>query len=283
MAAAALAALIAGSIAAPQSLGWSVGLASAESEEPANSDPAVDESVAPGESLDPDLPPPGSDEPALDPGATDGEGGAIDPTPSETAPTPTPPAHTLRDLLSAATARRPFSGSLALGVLFDYAPIGARAIEVADRPSFRDARTYTLREVRRWTRLPQLGITSTTVWMRFVGGFETTPFAVAAGRDRSDPRITSVRVRQGRASHSNPPPYLLTALGSDVGTGMVAVEVRVGYERPLRFATADEIEIGPRMETPGGKVIVLMRGVIINVRLIDAAGNESAWRSVRLP
>jgi hypothetical protein len=119
--------------------------------------------------------------------------------------------------------------------------------------------------------------------MRFVGGSERTPFAVAAGRDRSDPRISSVRVRKGRASHGNPPPYLLSIIGSDTGTGTVAIEVRVGYEKPLRFAAGDEIEIGPFMKTTSGKVVLLMRGVTVEVRLIDAAGNESSWRRVRLP
>ena len=119
--------------------------------------------------------------------------------------------------------------------------------------------------------------------MRFVGGSERTPFAVAAGRDRSDPRISSVRVREGRASRGNPAPYLLKIAGSDTGTGTVAIEVRVGYEKPLRFAAGDEIEIGPFMKSTGGKVVLLMRGVTVEVRLIDAAGNESSWRRVRLP
>jgi hypothetical protein len=119
--------------------------------------------------------------------------------------------------------------------------------------------------------------------MRFVGGSERTPFAVAAGRDRSDPRISSVRVREGRASRGNPPPYLLTVIGSDTGTGTVAIEVRVGYEKPLRFAAGEEIEIGPFMKSTSGKVVLLMRGVTVEVRLIDAAGNESSWRRVRLP
>ena len=119
--------------------------------------------------------------------------------------------------------------------------------------------------------------------MRFVGGSERTSFAVAAGRDRSDPRISSVRAREGRASRGNPAPYLLTVAGSDTGTGAVAVEVRVGYEKPLRFADGDEIKIGPFMKTTGGKVVLLMRGVTVEVRLIDAAGNESSWRRVRLP
>jgi hypothetical protein len=119
--------------------------------------------------------------------------------------------------------------------------------------------------------------------MRFVGGSERTPFAVAAGRDRTDPRISSVRAREGRASRGNPAPYLLKIAGSDTGTGTVAIEVRVGYEKPLRFTAGDEIEIGPFMKTTGGKVILLMRGVTVEVRLIDAAGNESSWRRVRLP
>jgi Holliday junction resolvase len=119
--------------------------------------------------------------------------------------------------------------------------------------------------------------------MRFVGGSERTPFAVAAGRDRTDPRISSVRVREGRASRGNPAPYLLEIAGTDSGTGTVAIEVRVGYEKPLRFAAGDEIEIGPFMKSTGGKVVLLMRGVTVEVRLIDAAGNESSWRRVRLP
>ena len=196
---------------------------------------------------------------------------------------PTPPALTLGDLLAAATANTPIDADLALQILRDYAPPGARAIEVADRQTFRNTRTYTLREVRSWNRLPQLGTSSTTVWMRFVGGSERTPFAVAAGRDRSDPQISSVRVREGRASHGNPPPYLLTVSGSDTGTGTVAAEVRVGYEKPLRFTASDEIEIGPFLKTTGGKVLLLLRGVTVEVRLIDAAGNESSWRRVRLP
>jgi hypothetical protein len=293
LATAALVALIVGSIAAPRTFGWGTGLVAAADEEPTDGDPIADESAAPDESLDSDASAPAEEEPQPDPGedpgdegdpdATDGEGGDVEASPSDDPATPTPPALTLGDLLNAATASTPFDADLALQILRDYAPTGARAIEVADRQTFRNARTYTLREVRSWTRLPQLGTSSSTVWMRFVGGSERTPFAVAAGRDRSDPRISSVRAREGRASHGNPPPYLLTVIGSDTGTGAVAIEVRVGYEKPLRFAAGDEIEIGPFMKSTSGKVLLLMRGVTVEVRLIDAAGNESSWRRVRLP
>jgi len=297
--AAALVALIVGSAAAPRTIGWGAGLVAAADLEPIDGDPIddesadPDESVSPDESLDPDASPPDEEEPEPDPGqdpgeesdpdATDGEGGDVEVSPSDEPATPTPPTLTLGDLLAAATASTPFDADLALQILQDYAPAGARAIEVADRQTFRNARTYTIREVRSWSRLPQLGTSSATVWMRFVGGSERTPFAVAAGRDRSDPRISSVRVREGRASHGNPAPYLLTVAGSDTGTGTVAVEVRVGYEKPLRFTAGDEIEIGPFMKSTGGKVVLLMRGVTVEVRLIDAAGNESSWRRVRLP
>ena len=300
--AAALVALIVGSAAAPRTFGWGAGLVAAADEEPIDGDPITDESAdpdestSPDESLDPDASAPAEEEPEPDPGqdpgeeidpdATDGEGGEggdVEVSPSDEPATPTPPELTLGDLLAAATASTPFDADLALQILQDYAPPGARAIEVADRQTFRNARTYTIREVRSWSRLPQLGTSSATVWMRFVGGSERTPFAVAAGRDRSDPRISSVRVREGRASRGNPAPYLLKIAGSDTGTGTVAVEVRVGYEKPLRFAAGDEIEIGPFMKTTGGKVILLMRGVTVEVRLIDAAGNESSWRRVRLP
>jgi hypothetical protein len=222
----------------------------------------------------------------VDPDATDSEGGEegdVEASPSDEPAAPTPPALTLGDLLAAATASTPFDADLALQILQDYAPPGARAIDVADRQTFRNARTFTLREIRSWSQLPQLGTSSATVWMRFVGGSERTPFAVTAGRDRTDPQISSVRVREGRASRGNPPPYLLTIAGTDSGTGAVAIEVRVGYEKPLRFAAGDEIEIGPFMKSTGGKVILLMRGVTVEVRLIDAAGNESSWRRVRLP
>jgi hypothetical protein len=300
--AAALVALIVGSAAAPRTFGLGAGLVAAADEESIDGDPITDESAdpdesaAPDESLDPDASPPDEEEPEPDPGqdpgeesdpdATDGEsgeGGDVEVSPSDEPATPTPPTLTLGDLLAAATASTPFDADLALQILQDYAPPGARAIEVADRQTFRNARTYTIREVRSWSRLPQLGTSSATVWMRFVGGSERTPFAVAAGRDRSDPRISSVRVREGRASRGNPAPYLLTVAGSDTGTGTVAVEVRVGYEKPLRFAAGDEIEIGPFMKTTSGKVVLLMRGVTVEVRLIDAAGNESSWRRVRLP
>ena len=300
--AAALVALIVGSAAAPRTFGLGAGLVAAADEEPIDGDPIddesadPDESAAPDESLDPDASPPDEEEPEPDPGqdpgeesdpdATDGEGGEgddVEVSPSDEPSTPTPPTLTLGDLLAAATASTPFDPDLALQILQDYAPPGTRAIEVADRQTFRNARTYTIREVRSWSRLPQLGTSSATVWMRFVGGSERTPFAVAAGRDRSDPRISSVRVREGRASRGNPSPYLLTVAGSDTGTGTVAVEVRVGYEKPLRFAAGDEIEIGPFMKSTGGKVVLLMRGVTVEVRLIDAAGNESSWRRVRLP
>jgi len=299
LAAAALVALIVGSAAAPRTFGWGTGLVAAADEDPIDGDPIADESadpnesLSPDESLDPDPSAPVDVEPEPDPGqdpgdgtspdATDGEGGDVEASPSDEPAAPTPPALTLGDLLAAATASTPFDANLALQIIRDYAPPGARAIEVADRQTFRNARTYTLREVRSWSRLPQLGASSATVWMRFVGGSERTPFAVAAGRDRSDPRISSVRVREGRASHGNPPPYLLSIIGSDTGTGTVAIEVRVGYEKPLRFAAGDEIEIGPFMKTTSGKVVLLMRGVTVEVRLIDAAGNESSWRRVRLP
>ena len=304
LAAAALVALIVSSIAAPRTFGWAAGGAAAADEEPIDGDPIADEStdpdesVAPDESLDPDASAPVEEEPEPDPGedpgdevdpdaadpdAEDGEGGDVEVSPSDEPATPTPPTLTLGDLLAAATASTPFDADLALQILQGYAPSGARAIEVADRQTFRNARTYTIREVRSWSRLPQLGTSSATVWMRFVGGSERTPFAVAAGRDRTDPRLSSVRVREGRASRGNPPPYLLTIAGSDTGTGTVAVEVRVGYEKPLRFAAGDEIEIGPFMKTTGGRVLLLMRGVTVEVRLIDAAGNESSWRRVRLP
>jgi hypothetical protein len=297
--AAALVALIVGSAAAPRTFGLAAGLVAAADEEPIDGDPIddesadPDESVSPDESLDPDASPPDEEEPEPDPGqdpgeesdpdATDGEGGDVEVSPSDEPATPTPPTLTLGDLLAAATASTPFDADLALQILQDYAPPGVRAIEVADRQTFRNARTYTIREVRSWSRLPQLGTSSATVWMRFVGGSERTLFAVAAGRDRTDPRISSVRVREGRASRGNPAPYLLTVAGSDTGTGTVAVEVRVGYEKPLRFAAGDEIEIGPFMKSTGGKVLLLMRGVTVEVRLIDAAGNESSWRRVRLP
>ncbi len=300
--AAALVALIVGSAAAPRTFGWGAGLVAAADEEPIDGDLITDESAdpdestSPDESLDPDASSPTDEEPEPDPGqdpgeeidpdATDGEGGEdgdVEVSPSDEPATPTPPELTLGDLLAAATASTPFDADLALQILQDYAPPGTRAIEVADRQTFRNARTYTIREVRSWSRLSQLGTSSATVWMRFVGGSERTPFAVAAGRDRSDPRISSVRVREGRASRGNPAPYLLKIAGSDTGTGTVAIEVRVGYEKPLRFAAGDEIEIGPFMKTTGGKVILLMRGVTVEVRLIDAAGNESSWRRVRLP
>jgi len=299
LAAAALVALIVGSAAAPRTFGWGTGLVAAADEDPIDGDPIADESadpnesLSPDESLDPDPSAPVDVEPEPDPGqdpgdgtspdATDGEGGDVEASPSDEPAAPTPPALTLGDLLAAATASAPFDANLALQIIRDYAPPGARAIEVADRQTFRNARTYTLREVRSWSRLPQLGASSATVWMRFVGGSERTPFAVAAGRDRSDPRISSVRVREGRASHGNPPPYLLTVSGSDTGTGAVAIEVRVGYEKPLRFTVGDEIEIGPFMKSTSGKIVLLMRGVSVEVRLIDAAGNESSWRRVRLP
>ncbi len=300
--AAALVALIVSSIAAPRTFGWGAGLVAAADEEPIDGDPIVDESAdpdestSPDESLDPDASAPAEEEPEPDPGqdpgeeidpdATEGEGGEdgdVEVSTSDESAAPNPPELTLGDLLAAATASTPFDADLALQILQDYAPPGARAIEVADRQTFRNARTYTIREVRSWSRLPQLGTSSATVWMRFVGGSERTPFAVAAGRDRTDPRISSVRVREGRASRGNPAPYLLKIAGSDTGSGTVAIEVRVGYEKPLRFAAGDEIEIGPFMKTTGGKVILLMRGVTVEVRLIDAAGNESSWRRVRLP
>jgi hypothetical protein len=300
--AAALVALIVGSAAAPRTFGWGAGLVAAVYEEPIDGEPIADESADPDESVsqdesfDPDASAPAEEErepdPGQDPGeetspgatdGEDGEGGDVEASPSDEPSTPTPPELTLGDLLAAATASTPFDTDLALQILQDYAPPGARAIEVADRQTFRNARTYTLREVGSWSLLPQLGTSSATVWMRFVGGSERTPFAVAAGRDRTDPRISSVRVREGRASRGNPAPYLLKIAGSDTGTGTVAIEVRVGYEKPLRFAAGDEIEIGPFMKSTGGKVILLMRGVTVEVRLIDAAGNESSWRRVRLP
>jgi len=297
--AAALVALIVGSAAAPRTFGWGAGLVAAADEDPADGDPIADgsadpdKSVSPDEGLDPDASSPAEEGPEPDPGqdpgaetdpdATEGEGGEVEASPSEEPATPTPPALTLGDLLAAATAGAPFDANLALQILQGYAPSGARAIEVADRQTFRNARTYTFREVRSWSRLPQLGTSSSTVWMRFVGGSERTPFAVAAGRDRTDPRISSVHVREGRSSRGNPPPYLLKVSGTDTGTGTVALEVRVGYEKPLRFAAGDEIEIGPFMKSTSGKVVLLMRGVTIEVRLIDAAGNESSWRRVRLP
>ena len=302
LAASVLVALIVSSIAAPRTFGWGAGLVAAADEELIDGDPIADESadpdesVSPDESLDPDASAPSEEEPEPDPGqdpgeeidpdATDSEGGEegdVEASPSDEPAAPTPPALTLDDLLAAATASTPFDADLALQILQDYAPPGTRAIEVAERQTFRNARTYTIREVRSWSRLPQLGTSSATVWMRFVGGSERTPFAVAAGRDRTDPRISSVRVREGRASRGNPAPYLLKIAGTDSGTGTVAIEVRVGYEKPLRFAAGDEIEIGPFMKSTGGKVVLLMRGVTVEVRLIDAAGNQSSWRRVRLP
>jgi len=294
LAAAALAALIVGSTAAPRTFGWGPGPVAAADEAPIDGDPIADESadpnesLSPDESLDPEPSAPVEEEPDPDPGQDPGAGGIPDATDGEASPsdepaTPTPPALTLGDLLAAATASTPFDADLALQILRDCAPPGARAIEVADRQTFHNARTYPIREVRSWSRLPQLGTSSATVWMRFVGGSQRTQFAVAAGRDRSDPRINSVRVHEGRASHRNPPPYLLTVLGSDTGTGTVAIEVRVGYEKPLRFAASHEIEIGPFMKSTSGKIVLLMRGISVEVRLIDAAGNESSWRRVRLP
>ena len=294
-----LAALISGSIAAPRTFGWNTGLASAADEEPGDGELAPDESLSPEGSEEPDATNPIDEEPTPDPGQDPGESEESDESPdpdatdetdgtdelseSDAPATPTAPTLTLGDLLAASSASTPFDAELAFAILRDYAPPGARAIEVADRQTFRDARTYTMRDVQRWSRLPQLGASGSLVWMRFVGGPERTPFAVAAGRDRTDPRINSVRAREGRATRGNPPPYLLTVTGSDADTGIVAVEVRVGYERPLRFEAGADIEIGPFMKSTGGKVVLLSRGETVQVRLIDAAGNASSWRSVRLP
>lgn len=305
LAAAVLVTLIVSSIAAPRTFGWGAGLAAAADEEPIGGDLTVDESVdpdesvSPDESLDPDASAPAEEEPEPDPGQDPGEGEGADETTapdesgeaegsdesdaSDTPATPTPNPLTLGDLFAATSASNPLDADLALTILQEYAPPGARGIEVADRTSFREPRSYSMREVRAWSRLPQLGTASSLVWMRFVGGSERTPFAVAAGRDRTDPRIGNVRVREGRAKRGNPPPYLVTVAGTDSGTGITAVEVRVGYERPLRFAADVDIEIGPFMKSTGGKVLLLTRGETIQVRLIDAAGNASSWRSVRLP
>ena len=302
LAVAILAAVLMGSVAAPRTFGWGAGLAAAADEEPIDGEPIAEESADPGDGAAPDespapdpsqptdetpQPEPGEEpgapfEPGTDPGPADGDVDAPE-VPSSDEPLPTPAPLTLGDLLGAATASRPLDAELALQILRDFAPTGARAVEVADRPSFRDARTYALREVRGWSRLPTLGVASAVVWMRFVGGSERTPFAVDAGRDRTDPRIGSIRVREGRASHGNPPPYLLTVSGTDAGTGAIAVEVRVGHERPLRLPFGEASEIGPFVESTGGRVVLLTRGVTIEVRLVDAAGNESSWRRVRLP
>jgi hypothetical protein len=299
LAAAVLAALISSSIAAPHTFGWSIGLATAANEGPDSDESTPDEGRTPDETEDLATTEPIDEEPTPDPGEDPGEGDESDESPdsdvadeddgadtageSEVPATPATPTLTLGDLLAATSASAPFDADLALRLLREYAPPGARAIEVADRPTFRDARTYSLRDVQRWSRLPRLGTSGSLVWIRFVGGPERTPFAVAAGRDRSDPRISSVRVREGRATRGNPPPYLLTVTGSDTETGVTSVEVRVGYERPLRFGAGEEIEIGPFMKTTGGRVVLLMRGETVQVRLIDAAGNASSWRNVRLP
>lgn len=300
LAATVLVTLIVGSIAAPHTFGWNSGLVAAADEEPENGDLPPEESSSPEETGDPDASAPIVDEePAPDPGQDPGEGEEIDgPTgpdessetegsdesdASDAPATPTPNSLTLGDLFAATSASNPIDADLALTILQEYAPPGARGIEVANRTSFREPRSYSMREVRAWSRLPQLGTASSLVWMRFVGGSERTPFAVAAGRDRTDPRIGNVRVREGRAKRGNPPPYLVTVAGTDSGTGITGVEVRVGYERPLRFAADVDIEIGPFMKSTGGKVLLLARGETIQVRLIDAAGNASSWRSVRLP
>lgn len=296
--AAVLAALISGSIAAPRALGWDTAITAAN-EDPIDGDLTPEESLSPDEGDDPDgslpidegpTPDPGQDpgdneEPdeSPDPDATDGAEGSEETTESDMPEGPSAPTLTLGDLLAATSAGSPLDAALALAILRDYAPPGARAIEVADRQTFRNARTYSMREIRGWSRLPQLGTLGSIVWMRFVGGAERTPFAVAAGHDRSDPRITGVRAREGRATRGNPPPYLLTVKGSDTGTGAIAVEVRVGFERPLRFAASGEFEIGPFIKSNGGKVLLLMRGESVQIRLVDAAGNTSPWRSVRLP
>ena len=179
LAASVLVALIVSSIAAPRTFGWGAGLVAAADEELIDGDPIADESadpdesVSPDESLDPDASAPSEEEPEPDPGqdpgeeidpdATDSEGGEegdVEASPSDEPAAPTPPALTLDDLLAAATASTPFDAVLALQILQDYAPPGARAIEVADRQTFRNARTYAIREVRSWSRLPQLGTSS---------------------------------------------------------------------------------------------------------------------------
>jgi hypothetical protein len=75
----------------------------------------------------------------------------------------------------------------------------------------------------------------------------------------------------------------LNIIGSDTGTGVVAVEVRVGYERPLSIIASNEIQIGPSMKSSGSRMVLLMRGVTVQIRLIDAAGNASFWRNVCIP
>ena len=63
----------------------------------------------------------------------------------------------------------------------------------------------------------------------------------------------------------------------------MAVEVRVGYDRPISFTASNEIQIGPFMKSSGSRMVLLMRGITVQIRLIDAAGNASFWRNVRIP
>jgi len=239
------------------------------------------------------------DEPLPEPGAepTDDAtgGGGSDEVPDDTppsepssepssgpSPTATAPAITLGDLLGASSQASPFDAALALEIIRGDAPAGARAIEVSDHRSFRGARTYALREIRRWSRMPRLGIDSATVWMRFDRG-ERTPFAVATGRDSAAPRIEALRARTGSRTGGGLTSFEILLSGADRETGIASVELRLEGSRPISLDYAGSIAIGPFAEFPGRSPVLLQRGDVLELRIVDAAGNASGWRRVRLP
>ena len=242
------------------------------------------------------------DEPLPEPGAEPtegatggGGGGGSDEVPDDTPPSepssepssgPSPaataPVITLGDLLGASSQGSPLDAALALEIIRGDAPAGARAIEVSDHRSFRGARTYALREIRRWSRMPRLGIDSATVWIRFDRG-ERTPFAVATGRDSTAPRIEALRARTGSRTGSGLRSFEILLSGADRETGIASVELRLEGSRPISLDYAGSIAIGPFAGFPGRSPVLLQRGDVLELRIVDAAGNASGWRRVRLP
>ena len=289
-----LALLLGVSIAAPRVLATTLGepLPSAPGETADDGGDAETDAPASDEAA-PDEPPP---EPGAEP--TDdatGDSGPTDEAPDDTPPSepssepssrPSPaataPAITLGDLLGASSQGSPFDAALALEVIRDNAPAGARAIEVSDHRSFRGARTYALREIRRWSHMPRLGIDSATVWMRFDRG-ERTPFAVATGRDSAAPRIEALRARTGSRTGGGLTSFEILLSGADRETGIASVELRLEGSRPISLDYAGSIAIGPFAEFPGRSPVLLQRGDVLELRIVDAAGNASGWRRVRLP
>jgi hypothetical protein len=161
------------------------------------------------------------------------------------------------------------------------APPGTDALLIANTPDFAGARRVPVARAARYSwRLADGAATgSRTVYVRFVGGGDVAPaVSTRVTIDLAPPAVAAAGVVLGPAPAPRSAPAaavsaarrFLRIRAADVGSGVTRLQLAARRDRPWAW----------RRYRP--RVSVRTAAVRVYVRVADAAGNVSGWRTVRL-